>query len=68
MEGLLLSSRSGDERDFLNRAPFDIQSMKRYKKKFRASIRNGVYSPFDVGFFSAWYDLVQYHLNTEKQG
>jgi hypothetical protein len=62
LEGLLLSYRSGDERDFLNRAPFDKKSMQKYKKE------NGVHSPFDVGFFLAWSDLVQYRLNTEKKG
>jgi len=51
LEGLLLSARTGDERDFLNRAPFDPQSMKRYKKEFSEFVKNGVHSPFDVGFF-----------------
>ncbi len=67
LEGLLISSRSGDERDFLNRASFDISSMKTYKKEFRSIVRNGINSPFDMGFFSAWSDLVQYRLNMEKQ-
>lgn len=68
LEGLLLSYRSGDERDFLNRAPFDKKSMEKYKKEFRDFLGNGVHSPFDVGFFLAWSDLVQYRLNTEKKG
>lgn len=68
LEGLLLSYRSGDERDFLNRAPFDRKSMQRYKKEFRAFVRDGVHSPFDVGYFMAWSDLVQYRLDTEKKG
>jgi hypothetical protein len=66
MEGLLLSYRSGDERDFLTRAPFDKKSMDRYKKEFRSFLRNGVHSPFDVGFFLAWSDLIQYRLNAKK--
>jgi hypothetical protein len=66
MEGLLLSYRSGDERDFLIRAPFDKKSMDRYKKEFRSFLRNGVHSPFDVGFFLAWSDLIQYRLNAKK--
>ena len=66
MEGLLLSYRSGDERDFLNRAPFDRKSMQRYKKEFRAFVGDGVRSPFDVGYFMAWSDLIQYRLDTEK--
>jgi len=68
LEGLLLSSRSGDERDFMNRAPFDKKSMERYKKEFRSFVRNGVHSPFDIGFFLAWSDLVQYRINTIKEG
>ena len=67
LEGLLLSYRSGDERDFLNRAPFDRKSMQRYKKEFRAFVRDGVHSPFDVGYFMAWSDLVQYRLDTKKK-
>ena len=67
LEGLLLSARTGDERDFLNRAPFDPQSMKRYKKEFSEFVKNGVHSPFDVGFFLAWSDMVQYRLKHGKK-
>jgi hypothetical protein len=67
LEGLLLSARTGDERDFLNRAPFDPQSMKRYKKEFSEFVKNGVRSPFDVGFFLAWSDMVQYRLKHGKK-
>ena len=67
LEGLLLSSRTGDERDFLNKAPFDMKSMEKYKKEFRSYVRNGIHSPFDVGFFLAWSDLVQYRLDSEKK-
>ena len=66
LEGLLLSYRSGDERDFLNRAPFDSRSMKRYRKQFRDFLKKGVHSPFDIGYFMAWSDLVQYRLENEK--
>jgi hypothetical protein len=68
LEGLLLSARTGDERDFLNRAPFDTKAMRKYKKEFSAFVKNGVRSPFDVGFFLAWSDLVQYRLDTGKKG
>jgi hypothetical protein len=67
LEGLLLSYRSGDERDFLNRAPFDKKSMARYKKEFTGFVRDGVRSPFDIGFFMAWSDLLQYRLYSEKE-
>lgn len=66
LEGLLLSRKSGDERDFLNRAPFDSRSMKRYRKQFRDFLKKGVHSPFDIGYFMAWSDLVQYRLENEK--
>ena len=66
LDGLLLSARTGDERDFLNRAPFDPQSMKRYKKEFSEFVKNGIRSPFDVGFFLAWLDMVQYRLKPGK--
>ncbi|MCW4035646.1 MAG: hypothetical protein NWE75_00475 [Candidatus Bathyarchaeota archaeon] len=66
LEGLLLSCKSGDERDFLNRAPFDSRSMKRYRKQFRDFLKKGIHSPFDIGYFMAWSDLVQYRLENEK--
>jgi hypothetical protein len=67
LEGLLLSARTGDERDFLNRAPFDAKTMKRYQKEFRDFVKDGVHSPFDIGFFLAWSDLVQHRLDTGKK-
>jgi hypothetical protein len=66
LEGILISSRTGDERDFLNRAPFDGKNLKRYKKEFGELIKNGVHSSFDIGYFLAWSDLVQYRLNVNK--
>jgi len=68
LEGLLLSSRSGDERDFLNRASLDAKSMMRYKRKFGAFAREGVHTPFDVGYFAAWSDFMRYRLNAESKG
>jgi len=68
LEGLLLSYRSGDDRDFLNRAPFDTKSMERYKREFKAFIKDGIHAPFDIGYFMAWSDLVQYRLDTGKRG
>ena len=66
LEGILLSLRSGDVRDFLNKAPFDTKSMKKYKREFGAFVREGVHTPFDTGYFSAWSDFTQYRLNLEK--
>lgn len=67
LEGILLSYRSGDERDFFNRALFDKKSMRRYKKEFGNIVKKGVNSPFDIGFFSAWSDLIQYRLTSDKK-
>lgn len=66
LEGILLSSRSGDERDFLNRAPFDVKSMERYRRDFGAFVKEGVHTAFDTGYFSAWSDFMHYRLNKEK--
>ena len=65
LEGLLLSYRTGDERDFLQRVPFDKKSMKGYSKEFKEFVKNGYRSPFDVGYFLAWSDLLQYRMDTE---
>lgn len=67
LEGMLISSRSGDDRDFFNRAPFDRRSMNKYRKDFSEFAKSGVNTPFDVGFFSAWSDLMHYRLNEEKK-
>jgi hypothetical protein len=64
LEGILLSSRSGDSRDFLNRAPFDPKSMKKYRRDFSAFIKNGIHAPFDLGYFSAWSDFLNHRFNS----
>lgn len=61
LEGMLLSSRSGDERDFLNRAPFAPKDLKRYHREFRRIMKRGVKPSFDQGFLSAWTDFISYH-------
>jgi hypothetical protein len=66
LEGILVSIRTGDDRDFLNRAPFDAKNMNRYKKGFRDYVKGDVHSQFDVGYFMAWSDFVQYRLDTGK--
>ena len=68
LEGILLSSRSGDTRDFINKAPFDAESMKSYKQDFGAIVREGVPKSFDIGYFSAWSDFMHYRLNSKKEG
>ena len=67
LQGILVSIRTGDDRDFLNRAKFDPENMKRYKKSFRDYVKRDVHSQFDVGYFMAWSDFVQYRLDTDKK-
>lgn len=68
LEGILLSVRSGDERDFINKAPFDAESMERYGSGFRAFVREGAHAPFDVGYFSAWSDFMHHRLKSKTEG
>ena len=56
----MVSIRSGDDRDFMNRAPFDKKSLNGYKKGFKAIVQDEVDSPFDMGYFMAWSDLIRY--------
>jgi hypothetical protein len=67
LEGLLVSYRSGDERDFLNKAETDAKSLNGYKKQFKEFVKDGVKSQFDIGFFLAWSDFMQYCVDTKKQ-
>ena len=66
LEGILTSARSGDERDFFNRANFGEDNMEKYSQDFREILRKGISEPFDVGFFSAWSDLMHYRLASKK--
>jgi len=68
LDGILLSSRSGDQRDFLHRAPLETASMERYNREFGDFVKEGIHSPFDVGYFSAWSDFLHFQLNSEKKG
>jgi hypothetical protein len=66
LEGMLTSARSGDERDFFNKADFTEESMERYSHDFRSILLKGYPKPFDVGFMSAWADLMHYRLASNK--
>ena len=66
MEGLLLSVRSGDDRDFYNRTNGNTKSLDDYVKEFKEFRKLPIRTQFDQGFFSAWTDIVQYKMNTEK--
>jgi len=66
LEGFLLSSRSGDERDFHNKENMTPENMREYKKFFRDFMEQGMRSPYDIGYFSAWSDLMQYRAANRK--
>jgi hypothetical protein len=66
LEGILTSARSGDERDFFNRASTTEDGLKKHSEDFRELLKKGRPKPFDTGFFSAWSDLVHYRMATKK--
>jgi len=65
LEGLLLSVRSGDERDFYNRT-HNGKTLNNYIKEFKDFRKLPVRTQFDQGYFSAWTDILQYQVNTDK--
>ncbi|HEX9916066.1 MAG TPA: hypothetical protein VGB32_14215 [Candidatus Bathyarchaeia archaeon] len=67
LEGILLSVRSGDERDFINKVEFNKGSMKKYVDDFKRFNGSPIRTNWDLGFFSAWTDLLNYRINTEPQ-
>jgi hypothetical protein len=66
LEGMLISAKSGDDRDFFNKAEYQKEDMERYSKDFRQIIQNGIHAPFDIGYFSAWSDFIHYRISTLK--
>jgi len=66
MEGLLVTVRSGDERDFYNRTNGNGKSLDEYVQEFKEFRKLPIRTQFDQGFFSAWTDIVQYRINTEQ--
>jgi len=62
----MLSIRSGDNRDFLNKAQFDKKILKKYNNDFKAFVQDEGSAPYDVGYFMAWSDLVRYKKDHEK--
>jgi len=66
LEGILTSVRSGDERDFFNRASTTEEGLEKHSKDFRELLMKGRPKPFDTGFFSAWSDLVHYRMAAKK--
>ena len=66
LEGLLLSVRSGDERDFFNRMDKNGKNLYEYTKEFKELKKLPIRTEFDQGFFSAWNDIIQYRTNIDK--
>ncbi len=64
LEGLLLSVRSGDERDFYNRNNFAIKGLKTYREEFKELRKSPIRTQFDSGYFAAWSDIMQYQNNS----
>ena len=64
LEGILLSVRSGDERDFFNKVEFNRSSMKKYTEGFKSFNSSPIRTNWDLGYFSAWTDLLSYRMNT----
>jgi len=67
LDGIVLSTRSGDPRDFINREQFDAKSMEKYNREFISYMRAGIHTPFDMGFFSAWSDFLHHQINSAKK-
>jgi len=63
LEGLLLSVRSGDERDFYNRLKKSHKSLEDYLAEFKSFRESPTRAPFDHGYFTAWMDILQYKIN-----
>ena len=66
LEGLLLSVRSGDERDFYNRNNFADRGLKTYREEFKELRKSPIRTQFDSGYFAAWSDIMQYQNNTSS--
>ncbi len=66
LEGILTSARSGDDRDFFNKASTTEEGLEKHSKDFRELLMKGRPKPFDTGFFSAWSDLVHYRMAAKK--
>jgi hypothetical protein len=65
LEGLLVSVKSGDERDFYNRFQSNGKNPDGYIEEFKNFRQLPIRTQFDQGFFSAWTDLFQFKVNKE---
>ncbi|MBN1682777.1 hypothetical protein JW865_04415 [Candidatus Bathyarchaeota archaeon] len=67
LEGMLTSAKSGDDREFYNKAIYDKENLLKYSQDFKELIQKGVHSPFDAGYFSAWSDFIHYRISFLKE-
>jgi hypothetical protein len=66
LEGLIVSVRSGDERDFYNRINMTDKLLNEYIREFKSLRKQPIRTQFDQGYFSAWTDILQFRRNNEK--
>ncbi len=65
--GLYLSLRTGDQRDFVNRVLTEVDSLGNLDRMFRAKAREYDRTPYDSGYFSAWWDFIRYYMSIGKK-
>ncbi|MEM3736474.1 MAG: hypothetical protein QXJ75_00060 [Candidatus Bathyarchaeia archaeon] len=59
LEGVLLAYRGRNDRyAFINRLETDKENIARLQREFQDKARDLLFSEFDRGFFSAWFDLM----------
>ncbi|MBS7652671.1 MAG: hypothetical protein QW486_05130 [Candidatus Bathyarchaeia archaeon] len=67
LNGIYLSLRAGDPRDFVNKILREAESLGRYDRAFRAKARECSGAPYDQGYFSAWWDFIRYYISSGKK-
>lgn len=67
LNGIYLSLRTGDPRDFVNKILREAESLGRYDRAFRAKAREYGRAPYDQGYFSAWWDFIRYYVGNRER-
>lgn len=67
LNGIYLSLRTGDPKDFINKVLREADSLDKYEKAFRAKAREYSRAPFDSGYFSAWWDFIRFYISSGKR-
>jgi len=60
LRGMLISTRSGDERDYINKTTFTKSVIQKERENYISHIKNPISSSWDKGYFSAWLDYLTY--------